>query len=140
LPKPKSKLPFAVPKGSGAVVIATANAKPRFFREHFTGTDSWILTGTNVSIGQAGTYHVVTFGPKNQAGKLWVSIGTREVFTLNDWKQFPRWRRLVRRFHEVGTEAKTAPALQGDRGKAPAGDPASAPKDKPATPPSTRAR
>ena len=43
----------------------------------------------------------MAFSPDKQTGKLWLSIGNKESFTVEDWKQFPTWRKLIRSFHEV---------------------------------------
>lgn len=39
--------------------------------------------------------------PDNQLGKLWLSVGTKEAFSIRDLKDFPTWRRTIRQFHEV---------------------------------------
>lgn len=75
--------------------------KPRFFQEHFTGTDSWILRTETVSLSKPGRYYLVAFSPDKQTGKLWLSIGKKESFTVEDWKQFPTWRKLIRKFHGI---------------------------------------
>ena len=99
---PKSNAPFTIPKGTGARVFTTNQVKkPRFFREHFTGTDSWILRSETVLLSKPGRYYLVALSPEKQTGKLWLSIGKKESFTAEDWKQFPIWRKLIRTFHEL---------------------------------------
>ena len=99
---PKKDAPFKIPKGTGARIFTTTQVKkPRFFHEHFTGTDSWILRSETVTLSKPGRYYLVAFSPDRQTGKLWLSIGKKESFTAEDWKQFPTWRKLIRSFHEV---------------------------------------
>ncbi|MHC4176247.1 MAG: hypothetical protein ACYSWU_02000 [Planctomycetota bacterium] len=99
---PRKDAPFKLPKGMGVKVFTTTQVKkPRFFHEHFTGTDSWILRSETVSLTKPGRYYLVAYSPKKQTGKLWLSIGKKESFRVKDWKQFPTWRKLIRGFHEV---------------------------------------
>jgi hypothetical protein len=99
---PKKDAPFEIPKGTGVKTFATAQVKkPRFFHEHFTGTDSWILRSETVSLSKPGRYYLVAFSPDRQKGKLWLSIGKKESFSAEHRKQFPTWRKLIRAFHEV---------------------------------------
>jgi hypothetical protein len=89
----------------GAKVFATKEVeKPRFFHEHFTGTDSWILRSETIRLARPGRYYLVAFSPQGQTGKVWLSVGKRESFSLDDLKEFPAWRRRVREFHEVKQE------------------------------------
>jgi hypothetical protein len=93
---------FKMPKDAGAKVFSTKEVvKPRFFHEHFTGTDSWILRSETVRLASPGRYYLVAFSPQKQTGKLWLSIGKRESFSLDDIRQFPSWRARIREFHEV---------------------------------------
>lgn len=104
---PQAELPFAVPEGMGAIVLSTKEVtEPRFFHEHFTGTDSWILRSETVRLPAAGQYYLVAFSPEGQTGKLWVAIGTRESFSPLDMLRFPIWRAKVRKFHEVDSTAR----------------------------------
>ena len=99
---PSEKVPFEIPESTGAKVFATKEvAKPRFFNEHFTGTQSWILRSETIPLKEPGRYYLVAYSPDKQKGKLWLSIGKQESFTAEDWKQFPTWRKLIREFHEV---------------------------------------
>jgi len=99
---PKKDAPFKIPKDMGTRILATNEVKkPRFFHEHFTGTDSWILRSETIALSEPGRYYLVAFSPDKQTGKLWLSIGKKESFTAEDWKQFPTWRKLIRAFHEV---------------------------------------
>ena len=110
----KEDLPFAIPGSTGAKVLTTDDVEqPRLFHEHFTDTKSWILRSETVPLSQAGRYYLVAFVPerestndshektKQQTGKLWLSIGRKESFTLKDWQKFPTWRELIREFHEA---------------------------------------
>ena len=99
---PREDAPFKLPKGMGAKMFTTTQVKkPRFFHEHFTGTDSWILRSETVSLAKPGRYYLVAYSPKKQTGKLWLSIGKKESFRKEDWKQFPTWRKLIRTFHGI---------------------------------------
>ena len=69
--------------------------------DHFTGTDSWILRNDNVQLTRPGKYYLVACSPDGKIGKLWLSIGRREAFTLKDWLEFPSWKKKIRPFHEV---------------------------------------
>ncbi len=94
--------PFKIPENTGTKVFSTQElAKPRFFQEHFTGTDSWILRSETVKLPEPGKYYVVAFSPQKQAGKLWLSIGKKETFRLQDFREFPIWRQRIQEFHEV---------------------------------------
>jgi len=102
---PPVDLPIDIPPGSGGIVFESATrAEPRRFREHVTGTESWILIEEDVTLPETGTYYVVAYPPGDQADKLWVAIGTREQFGPRDVLSFPAIVREVRDFHEVGDE------------------------------------
>jgi hypothetical protein len=99
---PDNDPPFTLPKDAGAKVLLTKEvSKPRFFREHFTNTDSWILRGETVVLPQAGRYYLVGYSPDKQTGKLWLSMGTKESFSLEDLKDFPTWTKKIQAFHEI---------------------------------------
>jgi hypothetical protein len=100
---PNEAMPFPVPDHMGAKIFSTQEVeKPRFFHEHFTNTDSWILRSETVKLTEPGRYYLVAFSPKKQTGKLWLSIGKKESFNLGDLMQFPVWKKRVQEFHEVG--------------------------------------
>ena len=100
---PDVSLPFAVPEGLGGICFSTAEVEePRFFHEHFTGTDSWILRSETVPLPSKGRYYVVAYSPENEKGKLWLSVGKKEQFGLLDWLSFGEWKRRIQAFHEVG--------------------------------------
>ncbi len=102
---PEDDLPFALPEGWGAKVFSTADVKePRFFHEHFTGTDSWILLSETVVLPSSGRYYGVAYVPSGENGKLWLSVGQKESFGLADWLQFGEWKKRIREFHEVSEE------------------------------------
>jgi hypothetical protein len=99
---PDNDPPFTLPKDAGAKVLLTREvSKPRFFHEHFTNTDSWILRGETVLLPQAGRYYLVGYSPDKQTGKLWLSVGKKESFSLEDLKDFPTWTKKIQTFHEV---------------------------------------
>jgi len=98
---PADGAPFPLPQGLGVKVFSTKEEKPRFFHEHFTATDSWILRSETIRLPSAGRYYLVAFSPDNQTGKLWLALGKRESFSLEDVKQFPTWRKRIQEFHEV---------------------------------------
>jgi hypothetical protein len=99
---PDKPQPLALPKDTGAKVLLTKEvAKPRFFHEHFTNTDSWILRGETVVLPKPGRYYLVGYSPENQTGKLWLSVGKKESFSLEDLKDFPTWTKRIQAFHEV---------------------------------------
>ena len=102
---PEKPLPIPVPKGNGAANFATDDVQnPRFFHEHFTGTDSWILRSETVALPRAGRYYVVAYVPSGQKGKLWLSVGTKEVFGPADLAEFGEWKKRIREFHEVAEQ------------------------------------
>ena len=39
--------------------------------------------------------------PEKQTGKLWLSVGKKESFSLEDLKEFPTWTKRIQAFHEV---------------------------------------
>jgi len=95
-------VPFKIPEKAGAKVFSTQEVtKPRFFHEHFTSTDSWILRSETVKLSEPGRYYVVAFSPQKHTGKLWVSIGKKESFSLKDLGEFPIWRKRIQKYHEV---------------------------------------
>jgi len=100
---PQDNPPFELPKGMGFKLLETDKVeKPRFFHEHFTNTDSWILRGETITLSKPGRCYLVAYSPENRSyGKLWLSIGKKEVFSRKDWKEFPKWRRMIQEFHEV---------------------------------------
>jgi hypothetical protein len=99
---PNNDPPFPLPKDTGAKVLLTKEvSKPRFFHEHFTNTDSWILHGERVVLPKAGRYYLVGYCPDKQTGKLWLSVGEKESFTVEDLKDFPTWTKKIQTFHEV---------------------------------------
>jgi len=95
-------LPFDVPDGQG-VQIYTGEGKPRFFHEHFTGTDSWIHIEITRTLPANGDYYLVAYTPDNPkpGDKLWLTMGTKERFKFRDLFTFRRWKRDIRRFHEI---------------------------------------
>jgi hypothetical protein len=99
---PTQDAPFKLPENMGAKVFTTKDvAKPRFFHEHFTNTDSWILRSETITLPKAGRYYVVAYLPQKQTGKLWLSVGKKESFSLDDFKEFPTWTKRIQTFHEV---------------------------------------
>jgi hypothetical protein len=99
---PEKNPPFNLPKGMGAKVFPTNEVeKPRFFHEPFTNTDSWILRSETIRLASPGRYYLVAFSPQGQTGKLWLSVGKKESFSTDDFKQFSTWAQRIQDFHEV---------------------------------------
>ncbi len=99
---PEVDLPFDIPNGLGGVIISTEGVDdPEVFHEHFTNTRSWILAEQTVQLADAGRYDLVAYVPSGEPGKLWVSVGTREVFGVGDVFLAREWTVKAREFHEV---------------------------------------
>jgi hypothetical protein len=99
---PEGNVQCDLPNGAGAKAFPTDGVKqPRFFHEHFTGTDSWILRSETVVLPKSGRHYVVAYAPSGQEGKLWLSIGSKEAFGLADWAKFREWKKRIRKFHEI---------------------------------------
>lgn len=99
---PDKDPPFKLPKNTGAKVLLTKDVeKPRFFHEPFTNTDSWILRSETVILPTAGRYYLVGYSSDKQTGKLWLSVGKKESFSLKDLRGFRTWREKIQKFHEV---------------------------------------
>jgi len=101
---PGGKVPFKTPKATGAKVLATSDvSKPRFFHEHFTGTESWIHIEVTRTLRRSGTHYLVAYTPDDPkpGDKLWLSMGRKERFKLRDLFTFRRWKREIREFHEL---------------------------------------
>jgi hypothetical protein len=108
---PNTDLPFSVPNGMGAVLVNTgSNAKPKFFHEPFTNTDSWILGQWPVVLPQTGKYYLVAYHPENKPGKMWVAVGSKEDFGARDMLLFSAWKTQAQRFHEVGEKSSGTPS------------------------------
>lgn len=102
---PDKNPPFKLPERTGVKNFPTNSIKePRFFHEHFTGTDSWILRTETVVLPKSGRYYAVAYVPSGKYGKLWLSIGRKESFGLAEWAKFGGWKRKIRAFHEVSKE------------------------------------
>jgi hypothetical protein len=99
---PAIDLPFQIPAGTGGLGLsAPAGAALTPFHEDFTGTDSWLVGDLDVQFPQSGRYYAVAYVPGNQAGKLWLALGDREVFGLEQVATFGDIVNRVRAFHEV---------------------------------------
>ncbi len=99
---PQEPTPFALPENSGVKILATHDvAQPRFFHEHFTSTDSWILRSETIVLPEAGRYYLVAYSPDKKPGKLWLALGKKESFGAADLLEFPTWRKRIQEFHEV---------------------------------------
>lgn len=103
---PPHGLGFETPGGLGAAVCPSGG-EPRYFHEHFTGTDSWIHLKTTRTLPESGTWYLVAFTPENPrpGDKLWLSMGYLERFYFKDLWAFGRWRRNIRGFHELSSRA-----------------------------------
>ena len=101
----EADLPLDVPPGMGAAVWTTDDvAEPEFFHEPFTGTDSWILGEFQLTLPTTGRYYVAAYVPTGEMGKLWVAVGEREQFGVEDILSLPAVIERVREFHEVPIE------------------------------------
>lgn len=94
--------PFTIPANKGVRILSPDPDIDRGeFFERFTGTPSWDLGTWDVVLPEEGRYYLAATGPEGRHGKLWVAVGTREVFTLTDILNLPQIMRDVRAFHEV---------------------------------------
>jgi hypothetical protein len=94
--------PFKLPKDTGAKILLTKGVKkPQFFHEPFTNTDSRILRSETVILPKAGRYYLVGYSPDRRAGKLWLSVGKKESFSSEDFKDLSTWTKKIQTFHEV---------------------------------------
>lgn len=99
---PPVDAPFSLPESLGGVRFDTEElTDPEVFHEPFSGTTSWILVTEDVELPAAGRYYVVAFHPNGEAGKLWVALGVKEVFGLEDILALPQVLSEVRAFHEM---------------------------------------
>ena len=109
---PQVDLPFAVPDGLGAQSFPSDQvAEPTEFDEPFSGTSSWILLTETIPITVAGRYYLVAYDPAGQPGKLWVTLGKREEFSLNDIAALQEILPKVREFHELEASGASLPCF-----------------------------
>jgi len=101
---PKVSVPFSIPEEVGGKIFYTGSVRPKFFHEHFTKTDSWILRGETIKLPASGRYYVVAYSPCKLKGKYWLSVGSKENFTIFDWLSFGGWKKKIRKFHETDIE------------------------------------
>jgi hypothetical protein len=78
---------------------------PKTFYEPYTKTNSWTFTEHKFNIPKTGNYSLVTYSPKKQVGKVWVSIGKEERFGPSDWITIPAKIPEIRKFHSPSIEA-----------------------------------
>ncbi|MGC9771033.1 hypothetical protein [Fervidobacterium islandicum] len=77
-------LPFEIPAEMGAVVCKSMES-PTAFYEPVTDTNSWIHLTKRITLPQTGRYYLVAFFPPDgKAGNLFVAVGTKERFTMED--------------------------------------------------------
>lgn len=79
--------------------IVRPRGDAQLFHEHVTGTKSWILAETQVTLSEPGTYYGVVYDAAGRGGKVWIAVGERERFTWRDLWRLPKLVRDVRRFH-----------------------------------------
>jgi hypothetical protein len=101
LPPPPAGLPFEVPAGLGAKVLAARATSERFF-EPFTSTASRVWVEETLTLPADGRGFLVAFDPAGRTGKLWVAVGTIEDFSGVEVSQFLAWTEQVNAFHETG--------------------------------------
>jgi hypothetical protein len=99
---PGVTLPFEIPAGLGGIVYDTSDVvDPERFDEPFTGTTSWILQDAEVRLETLGRYYLMAYVPSGEDGKLWVALGEKEAFSLQDIVSLPDVITRVRVFHEI---------------------------------------
>lgn len=96
-------VPFEVPEGSGVRVLEP-DGPPTRFNEEFTGTRDRIWVTSLVPAPATGRYYLVAYGPSDVPGKVFVTVGLREQFGLNDLLTYHDTLLGVRAFHEVSSE------------------------------------
>jgi hypothetical protein len=94
-------VPFPLFDGLGGVVLAPRSGARDTFFEPFTGTASWTLVEAVIPLPAAGRYYIVAYAPQDARGKLWVAVGSREVYGAQDLLRLPTIVREVRAFHEL---------------------------------------
>lgn len=94
---------FEVPAGTGVKVLEPTGPPTRF-NEEFTGTRDRIWVTSLLPVPAAGRYHLVAYGPADVPGKVFVTVGLREEFGLNDLLTYHDTLLGVRAFHEVSSE------------------------------------
>jgi hypothetical protein len=97
-----SELPFEIPNHLGGEIYSS-RGEPRFFHEHFTGTESWIHIEVTRTLPRSGTFYLVAYTPADPkpGDKLWLTVGTKERFKFRDLFTFRRWKKDIRHFHEL---------------------------------------
>jgi hypothetical protein len=104
---PGISVPFSIPMDTGGKDFPTKDIKkPRFFHEHYTKTDSWILTSEKIVLPETGRYYVIAYSPLKDKGKFWLSVGQKENFGFMDLFRFGQWKKTIQKFHEVGSNSK----------------------------------
>lgn len=96
--------PVDLPDDAGAIVLDSAALDPETFYEPFTGTSSWIYSGEEYAIPETGKFYVAVAAESGDGGKVWLAIGRREEFGLQDLLTYPATLADVRAFHEVDDE------------------------------------
>lgn len=110
---PALNIPVAVPSGLGGILVVTSRIDdvPRS-HEPFTGTDSWVLAEATIPLLSSGRYYVVAWSASAVPGKVWIAVGTSEVFGWKDVAALPRTIEAVRAFHELGPDPRLAMAAR----------------------------
>ena len=96
-------VPFDVPAGAGVRLLEPTGAPTRF-NEEFTGTRDRIWVTSLLPAPATGRYYLVAYGPPEVPGKVFVTVGLREQFGLNDLLTYHDTLLGVRAFHEVSSE------------------------------------
>ncbi len=107
LPPPPATID--APPGTGAIIFGPSE-EARIFHEEFTGTTSWIVVEDACTVPAAGTCYLLAFADNVDPAhdKLWLAIGSREVFGFGDILGFFAVRRFVRHFHEIDRRLQKA--------------------------------
>lgn len=86
LPEPEVEVPFDIPAGQGAVVIANLDPgqeRTRFF-EPFGGKSYYDGPEFSQTLSEPGTYHVIYWDPAGHGGDYVAVLGDQEIWRFRD--------------------------------------------------------
>lgn len=99
---PSDASTLSAPDGLGGIVYDSRDVtEPAEFYEPISGTSSGILVETGVFLPAAGRYYVVAYSPADEAGKLWIGLGEKELFDADALASLNADIASVRDFHEI---------------------------------------
>ena len=61
------------------------------------------MNKTIITLPNTGKYHLLSYHPETETGKMWVAIGRQERYGPEDWGTLPASIVEVRLFHEADT-------------------------------------